>query len=331
MRACVCVRERIIIIMLSTNDELRVPRLFFSTSAHASEQQKQQRTTNAANNNNNNNNNNQKKKKKKKKKYLNRVGVIANSSTTAASSSLSNGIDVLDLIDVPLELVQIRAYVRWEEAGKPEGMPPDWQQAEFARALEDLCMEIIEGVSLNEIRRRFNMMQNVQNDGADDLPMKLPKEVEDLKLSRQIRNNQQQQQQEQRRVVTAEEILQKKITTRKSIVSMSSMDENKEFTFIEGGASGSFDDDEYDVETNNNHNVGGAVILVPFVGSTTISTEKKEEKDEEVGHHRNHNQVKQISRALDASSIYDLIPKKLSEYEDGSIGASDSESSLQAK
>ena len=47
--------------MLSTNDERRVPRLFFSTSAHASEQQKQQRTTNAANNNNNN----QKKKKKK--------------------------------------------------------------------------------------------------------------------------------------------------------------------------------------------------------------------------------------------------------------------------
>ena len=319
-----------IVVCKQTGAAFSARRRFHCSSAEAKKIVSSPSSTAFANNNNNNNNN-QKKKKKKKKKYLNRVGVIANSSTTAASSSLSNGIDVLDLIDVPLELVQIRAYVRWEEAGKPEGMPPDWQQAEFARALEDLRMEIIEGVSLNEIRRRFNMMQNVQNDGADDLPMKLPKEVEDWKLSRQIRNNQQQQQQEQRRVVTAEEILQKKITTRKSIVSMSSMDENQEFTFIEGGASGSFDDDEYDVETNNNHNVGGAVILVPVVGSTTISTEKKEEKDEEVGHHRNHNQVKQISRAFDASSIYDLIPKKLSEYEDGSIGTSDSESSLQAK
>ena len=56
----------------------------------------------------------------------------------SAYNKYSSADSPLDVIDVPLELVQIRAYVRWEEAGKPEGMPAEWQAAEFARALDDL-------------------------------------------------------------------------------------------------------------------------------------------------------------------------------------------------
>ena len=89
----------------------------------------------------------------------------------------------MDLIDVPLELVQIRAYVRWEEAGKPEGMPAEWQAAEFARALDDVRVELVEGTPLNEIRRKFNVM--TVNNGEDDAPMKLPREVEEYKRERE--------------------------------------------------------------------------------------------------------------------------------------------------
>ena len=64
------------------------------------------------------------------------------------------------------------AYSRWEEAGKPEGMPAEWQAAEFARALDDLRVELVEGTPLNEIRRKFNVM--TVNNGEDDAPMKLP-------------------------------------------------------------------------------------------------------------------------------------------------------------
>ena len=31
-------------------------------------------------------------------------------------------------VKIPEELIQIRAFVRWEEAGKPEDMTPEWQQ-----------------------------------------------------------------------------------------------------------------------------------------------------------------------------------------------------------
>jgi len=30
---------------------------------------------------------------------------------------------------VPDDLAQVRAYVRWEEAGKPSNTSPEWQQA----------------------------------------------------------------------------------------------------------------------------------------------------------------------------------------------------------
>ena len=57
---------------------------------------------------------------------------------------------------VPDDLVGIRAYVRWEEAGKPEDTTPEWQATEYARARLDLQMEVLDGISLNEIRRRYN-------------------------------------------------------------------------------------------------------------------------------------------------------------------------------
>ena len=76
------------------------------------------------------------------------------SSSSASYGKYSSATDSpLDLIDVPLELVQIRAYVRWEEAGKPEGMPAEWQAAEFARALDDLRVELVEGTPSIPIAR----------------------------------------------------------------------------------------------------------------------------------------------------------------------------------
>ena len=117
--------------------------------------------------------------------------------------------EVLQTIHVPASLAEIRAYVRWEEAGKPEGMPAEWQAAEFARALDDLRHELIEGTPLNEIRRRYNVM--TVNNGEDDVPMKFPREVEEYKrereemmrkatamgVSRGEQSQQQQQQQQQ--------------------------------------------------------------------------------------------------------------------------------------
>ena len=65
---------------------------------------------------------------------------------------------VLDVAEVkiPTDLVDIRAYVRWEDAGKPEDTPPEWQRAESAMARLDLQIEVLSGASLNDIRRKYN-------------------------------------------------------------------------------------------------------------------------------------------------------------------------------
>jgi hypothetical protein len=39
--------------------------------------------------------------------------------------------DLLDRIHIPTKLTEIRAYVRWEEAGKPEDTALDWQAREL--------------------------------------------------------------------------------------------------------------------------------------------------------------------------------------------------------
>ena len=65
---------------------------------------------------------------------------------------------VLDVAEVKIltDLVDIRAYVRWEDAGKPEDTPPEWQRAESAMARLDLQIEVLSGASLNDIRRKYN-------------------------------------------------------------------------------------------------------------------------------------------------------------------------------
>ena len=42
------------------------------------------------------------------------------------------------------------------EAGMPEDTPPEWQAAEYAKARLDLQLEVLNGVTLNDIRRRYN-------------------------------------------------------------------------------------------------------------------------------------------------------------------------------
>ena len=92
---------------------------------------------------------------------------------------------------MPENLIQVRAYVRWEEAGKPQNTSPEWQkvrcadcaandlppkhapgqpltpvcllsaalalQEEFVRARQDLRRELASGLSLNDIRRRYKL------------------------------------------------------------------------------------------------------------------------------------------------------------------------------
>lgn len=65
--------------------------------------------------------------------------------------------DLMDSISVPAELVQVRAYVRWEEAGMPSDTTPEWQQNEYDEALLDLKIELLSGKTINEIRARYKM------------------------------------------------------------------------------------------------------------------------------------------------------------------------------
>ena len=65
--------------------------------------------------------------------------------------------DALNAVDIPTNLTEIRAYVRWEEAGKPENTSREWQSREYQAALVDLKLELLSGGSLNEIRRRYNV------------------------------------------------------------------------------------------------------------------------------------------------------------------------------
>ena len=75
--------------------------------------------------------------------------------TTRARAEAVNGDVDLDAVDVPRDLCRIRAYVRWEEAGKPNETTEEWREAEFAAAVVDLKREVASGVTLNDIRRRY--------------------------------------------------------------------------------------------------------------------------------------------------------------------------------
>ena len=65
--------------------------------------------------------------------------------------------EVLDAIEVPAELVEVRAYVRWEEAGMPSDTTDEWQRREYDEALLDLKVELLRGTTMNEIRARYEM------------------------------------------------------------------------------------------------------------------------------------------------------------------------------
>ncbi|KAJ6721894.1 hypothetical protein OIU85_024934 [Salix viminalis] len=56
--------------------------------------------------------------------------------------------------NLPDDLVQKQAYVRWEKAGKPN-FSPEQQQREFEKAREELQAELGKGVSVDEIRKKI--------------------------------------------------------------------------------------------------------------------------------------------------------------------------------
>ena len=234
----------------------------------------------------------------------------------SAYNRYSSADSPLDVIDVPLEIVQIRAYVRWEEAGKPEGMPAEWQAAEFARALDDLRHELIEGTPLNEIRRRYNVM--TVNNGEDDVPMKFPREVEEYKrereemmrkatamgVSRGEQSQQQQQQQQQpvapptqpsqqlqpeqsqrqqrRRFVTPADVVKTRIAN-----SMTRPIGDKEFT-IDSGSVDSFDEAvSFDQENE------GATNTTEASSSSAVEYELEEKVQEEEKEHEKEREEQQ--------------------------------------
>jgi len=94
--------------------------------------------------------------------------------TTRAGTEVVDGEVDLASIDVPRDLCQIRAYVRWEEAGKPNETTEEWREAEFAAAVVDLKREVASGVTLNDIRRRYG--QPIV-DGDDEPRRAAPRET----------------------------------------------------------------------------------------------------------------------------------------------------------
>ena len=78
--------------------------------------------------------------------------------------------EVLQSIYVPKSLAEIRAYVRWEEFGKPEETTAEWQVSEYKKnAVLDLKLDLLSGMTLNDIRRRYGV-EPVDGDD-DELPM----------------------------------------------------------------------------------------------------------------------------------------------------------------
>ncbi|XP_058088674.1 alpha-glucan water dikinase, chloroplastic [Magnolia sinica] len=55
---------------------------------------------------------------------------------------------------IPDDLVQVQSYIRWEKAGKPN-YSPDQQLMEFEEARKELQLELNQGTSLDEIRKKI--------------------------------------------------------------------------------------------------------------------------------------------------------------------------------
>lgn len=62
--------------------------------------------------------------------------------------------------EIPTDLVQVQAYIRWEKAGKPN-YPPEKQLMEFEEARKELQLELDKGISLAELRKKI-MKGNIQ-------------------------------------------------------------------------------------------------------------------------------------------------------------------------
>ena len=84
---------------------------------------------------------------------------------TNASARSGEDDDDGQRIEVPRDLIEIRAYVRWEEAGKPENTTAEWQQSEFRAAARDLKREVANGMTLNAIRRRYGRAPVAEEEG----------------------------------------------------------------------------------------------------------------------------------------------------------------------
>lgn len=59
--------------------------------------------------------------------------------------------------------------MRWEEFGKPEETTAEWQASEYKNAILDLKLDLLSGMTLNDIRRRYGV-EPVDGDD-DELPM----------------------------------------------------------------------------------------------------------------------------------------------------------------
>ncbi|XP_052204850.1 alpha-glucan water dikinase, chloroplastic [Diospyros lotus] len=59
-----------------------------------------------------------------------------------------------EMSEIPDDLVQVQAYIRWEKAGKPN-YSPDQQLIEFEEARKELQTELENGTSINEIRKKI--------------------------------------------------------------------------------------------------------------------------------------------------------------------------------
>ncbi|AQK82749.1 alpha-glucan water dikinase 1 chloroplastic isoform X1 [Zea mays] len=55
---------------------------------------------------------------------------------------------------LPEDLVQVQAYIRWEQAGKPN-YPPEKQLVEFEEARKELQAEVDKGISIDQLRQKI--------------------------------------------------------------------------------------------------------------------------------------------------------------------------------
>ncbi|GJN28792.1 hypothetical protein PR202_gb16957 [Eleusine coracana subsp. coracana] len=56
--------------------------------------------------------------------------------------------------EVPEDLVQVQAYIRWEKAGKPN-YPPEKQLLEFEEARKELQAELDKGISVDQLKKKI--------------------------------------------------------------------------------------------------------------------------------------------------------------------------------